>query len=123
MTEKTAAGSLGSNENETVRGKAQVYNDPEGYHPPSPKGGDVGYSTAAVEAAKETREEMAERLFGKALGSAAVDQQLVDGLFSDEAKKDRQQPHSLMQRRGRTKTASVEHETLSDKVRRVTGLR
>lgn len=124
MSNEKNAESLGTNEDETVRGKAQVYNDPPGYKPPSPKGGNVGNSTAAVESAKETREEMAERLFGSALNqSASAEQALVDGLFSDEAKKQRELPHSIIQRRGKMKTAGVEHETLSDKVRRVTGLR
>lgn len=79
MTDKTAAGSLGTNENETVRGKTQVYNDPEGYTPPNPFGGDRGNSEAATNAAKESREEMAQRLFGAALTqSANAERALVD---------------------------------------------
>ncbi len=123
MTDKTAS-SPGTNESETVRGKTQVYNDPEGYTPPNPFGGDRGNSEAVTEAARESREEMAKRLFGPAvMESANTDRQLVDSLFSEEARKDREPPHSLSQRLGRSKTASVEHETLTDKVQRVTGLR
>lgn len=94
LLEKNAAGSAATNEDETVPGKLQVHKDPPGYTR-SEKGGDVGFSTAAEEEAREGREGMVSRLFNG----------------------------SHKPRRGHTKTASVEDETLTDQVRRVTGMR
>jgi hypothetical protein len=124
LREKLAAGSTETNEDEMTRGKANVYPDPPGSKQ-NTAGGNVGYSEAAVEAAKQTREEMVERLFDSPKTTAASEQALVNSLFSEEAIRERSLPHSIMQRRGRdTSTVKqAEAETLTDKVRRVTGLR
>lgn len=121
MLDKVAAGRTATNEDEPTKGKANVYLPPEGCEP-NIAGGNVGYSAATLAAARETREEMMERLFDAPKTTAASEQALIHGLFSEEAIRERQVPHSILQRREKTKTASAD-ETLTDKVLRVTGRR
>jgi hypothetical protein len=122
---KLAAGEVETNEDETTKGKANVYPTPEGRKPgtldalwgdaPPPP---VMNSTGAMVAAKESREDMVERLFGV---SPTSEQAVLKSLFNPETVRDAVTPHSATQRLGRTKTAS--DETLTDAVIRVTGLR
>lgn len=127
-TAKLAAGGLETNEDETTKGKANVYPPPPGREPGtlSARWGDaaghtVVNSTAAVEAAREGREGMVERLFNSPSTSGPAEQELIRTLFNRDTVEDAVKPHSAMLRHGRTKTAS--DETLTDRVLRVVGHR
>jgi hypothetical protein len=117
---KLAAGETENNENEPTRGKANVYENPEG-HQTNTTGGNVGHSVAVVNAARDGREDMVERLFDSPKTTGPTEQALLHSLFNKETVDNAVTPHAAMLRRGRTKTAS--DETLTDRVLRVVGHR
>lgn len=137
MKEALAAmsnGRLDDNENETNRGVGNVYDPPAdrkprtldsrwGDHPPEGHNGypDV-YGKAALEAAKDGRTDMIERLFDSPRTMAQVEQSLMAEHFVNA--KDGT-PHSPMLQRNHLplKEASVNDETLTDQVMRVAGRR
>lgn len=127
-------GRIENNEDQTNRGVNNVYEPPAdrkpgtldakwGDKPPEGHNGypDV-YGKAALEAAKDGRGDMIERLFDSPRTMAQVEQSLMSEHFVNA--KDGT-PHSPMLQRNRLplKEASVNDETLTDQVMRVAGRR
>jgi hypothetical protein len=123
-----------NNEAQSTVGMADVFKPPTdrapgtldahwGDHPAEGHNGypDV-YGTAAMQAAKDGREEMLERLFDSPKTTAPAEQAFMSQHFVNASKGD---PHAPMLQRGRlpAKTASVDDETLTDAVVRIAGRR
>ena len=123
-----------NNENDTLKGVANVRTQPEdrapgtldakwGDDPPEGHNGypDV-YSTAVMREAKDGRGELIERMFDSPKAVAAKEQALMRQYFENAGEGD---PHSPMLQRGNLplKHAHAEPETLTDQVNRVIGFR
>jgi hypothetical protein len=114
-------GRVQNNEDESNKGRADVYPQPEGRKPGTldAKWGDappppVTHGTAVEREAKNGRGEMIDRLFDSPKSSAPAEQKEMRELFTNA---DEGHPHSPMLQHGRAKTAA--DETLIDKVMRV----
>ncbi len=122
-----ASSGLQTNENETDKGTIDVYPTPPGrapgtldakwgdMPPQGPNGNPAIYGTAVVSTAKDTREDMLERLFSSPSTSAPAEQALMGSLFEHAREGD---PHSPLLRRNRQEK-NASDESLREQVARI----
>jgi hypothetical protein len=126
-------GRIEDNEGETAKGVGNVYEKPTdrkpgtldarwGDHPATSANGDAAvYGLAALQAAHDGRQGMAERLFSSPATSGPSEQALMRQLLEHA---NEGHPHSIMLQRGKSeKTASDASKTLIDQVMKVVGRR